>query len=65
MCQLDIIIILPCVSARNSDLTLCVSSADSFSQFDTSRSCANTFFGSFCNHGDGDGDGGDDDGDWL
>lgn len=39
--------------------TLCVSSAASFSQFDTSLSCANTFFGSFCNHGDGDGDDGD------
>ena len=46
--------------------TLCVSSAASFSQLATSLSCANTFFGSFCNddgvHDDGGGgDGGGDD----
>ena len=45
--------------------TLCVSSAASFSQFATSLSCADTFFGSFCNGGgggddDGGGGGGDD-----
>ena len=45
--------------------TLCVSSATSFSQLATSLSCADTFFGSFCNHrGDVDhGDGGGDDDD--
>ena len=32
--------------------TLCVSSATSFSQLATSLSCADTFFGSFCNHHD-------------
>ena len=41
--------------------TLCVSSAASFSQFATSLSCANTFFGSFCNGGGGDDDGGEHD----
>ena len=41
-------------------LTLCVSSAASFSQFATSRSWASTFFGSFCASDVGnDDDGGD------
>ena len=40
---------LQCNAIVNVAYTLCVSSAASFSQFATSLSCANTFFGSFCN----------------
>ena len=47
--QLGIMINLQCNAIVNVAYTLCVSSAASFSQFATSLSCANTFFGSFCN----------------